>query len=866
MDSAQLQQGIAAKFGSDTDQGCRLLFWYDPEQSFKEVVAELDLPDVTVLDMTGRSIFETKKRIELDEPHTRFLLYFPYAEPAPDNDWFLDVRLYSEQFFADVSSMLLHELGIVKMSLRAHIRDRQAFLANKQRLAALKRLVTDNEDERSLDRKMLAVIVKADSALLSDILLCLFKDYATGLASDDTSLMDTLARFDLTDALWLSLADALGYDAQEPSLADLALKLFCTELWCQIDAPDRDWLLKNVLKTASGRATALAFMASWRDSRRYAQDYESISQLLAQKLEIVHQCSHYSPHQLIECVCFEAIEQIIIRGLVSDLSTNTKSLDHVSFEALLSRRLLSHWCLSYKKYASIYAAMRQAERLMVLRQRYVDGFHFDSCQALYSAYTRELFQFDQAYRLFNEHVQTLVNQGAEILRQLDETIEKLYTQWYLFELGVAWDRLLATENRLEHWTLPDIQAQYRFYDNTVRPRMLSKQTKRLFVVISDALRYEIADELTTLINGEKRFKAELSSQLGVLPSYTALGMAALLPHKTLEYQAQTGVVMVDGQSSAGLENRNTLLGKVNGLAVSAKVLMGWSNQEGRDFIRDYPVIYIYHDTIDAICDKQTGEDRTPLICRTAIDELQDLITRIINRLNGSQVILTADHGFLYQQQALEKPDKTTLPTQPNGAFEAKKRYILGDNLPMDDAYWTGKVANTAAALGETAFMLPKGVQRFHLVGGAQFVHGGAMLQEVCVPIVQIRELQKQQAAKHAKQRVGVVVARMPIKLVNNIDKIRLIQTDPVGEHFVARSLDIYIINSQGEGVSSRETLNFDSHSPVMDERTREACLKLVGANFNRNAAYTLVLEDRETHTRFAEYAVTIDLAFQDDFF
>ena len=52
----------------------------------------------------------------------------------------------------------------------------------------------------------------------------------------------------------------------------------------------------------------------------------------------------------------------------------------------------------------------------------------------------------------------------------------------------------------------------------------------------------------------------------------------------------------------------------------------------------------------------------------------------------------------------------------------------------------------------------------------------------------------------------------------------------------------------------------------MDERTREACLKLVGANFNRNAAYTLVLEDRETHTRFAEYAVTIDLAFQDDFF
>jgi arginine/ornithine N-succinyltransferase beta subunit len=52
----------------------------------------------------------------------------------------------------------------------------------------------------------------------------------------------------------------------------------------------------------------------------------------------------------------------------------------------------------------------------------------------------------------------------------------------------------------------------------------------------------------------------------------------------------------------------------------------------------------------------------------------------------------------------------------------------------------------------------------------------------------------------------------------------------------------------------------------MDERTREARLKLVGSTFERHAAYTLVLEDSETQTRFAQYAVTIDLAFQDDFF
>ncbi|MBE0435748.1 MAG: BREX-1 system phosphatase PglZ type A [Methylomicrobium sp.] len=866
MDITQLQQGIATKFSYGAGQGCRLLFWYDPEQSFKDAIAELDFPDVTVLGMTVVSIFETKKRIELDEPQTRFLLYFPYAEPTPDNDWFLDIRLYSEQFFADVSSILLNELGIPQMSLRAHIRSRQAFFANKQRLAALKRLVTENEDERSLDRKMLAVIVKADSASLSDILLSLLKDYAISLASDDASMVDTIAKFELTDSLWLSLMEEFGYDTKEPSVADFALKLFCTELWCQIDAADRDWLLKNVLKTSSGRATALAFMASWRDSRSYAQYYESISQMLAQKLEVADKCRHYQPHQLVECVSFEVIEQTIIRGLVKDLLEKAKSLDHALFETILSRRLLGHWCIARKDYASIYEAMRNAELLLALRQRYVDGFHYVACNAMYQAYASELYQFDQAYRLFNEHVQTLVNKGAEILRQLDDAVENLYTNWYLFELGVAWDRCLEKENRVEHWQLPGIQPQYRFYKSTVRPRILSKQTKRIFVVISDAMRYEIAEELTSLINGGKRFKADLSSQLGVLPSYTQFGMAALLPHKTLEYQVQTGVVLADGQSSAGLENRNAILEKVNGLAVSAKDLMAWSNQEGRDKIRDYQVVYIYHDTIDAICDKQAGEDRTPLICRTAINEFLDLIGRIINRLNGSQVVLTVDHGFLYQQQALDKPDKAALTMKPSSAFEAKKRYILGDNLPIADNYWKGKVAHTAAVSGATEFMLPKGVQRFHFVGGAKFVHGGAMLQEICVPIVQIRELQKQQVAKHEKQRGGVVVARMPIKLVNNIDKVRFIQTDPVGEHYVARQLEIYIVDSQGEVVSSRETLNFDSSSQVMDERTREARLKLMGSDFDRNAAYILVLEDSETQTRFAQYAVTIDLAFQDDFF
>jgi uncharacterized protein (TIGR02687 family) len=856
-----LIKGIEAKFSNS-----RLVFWYDPEESFRENVSQLAIDGVTVLDMSEQSLFATKKRLELDEPLTPFLLYFPYAEPEADRDWLLDIRLYSEQFFADVSSILLNELGIPKMALRAHIRQRQAFFGDKQRIAALKRFVTENEEAASLDRKMIAVLTKSDSAVLTDILLQLLQAYADSLTSgsDAVGLMGRIEKFELTASLWHELGAQFGYESRQPTLADFVLKLFCTELWSQIEAPDRDWLLNNVLKTGAGKATALAFMTGWRDSRSFAEAHDVIAREMSHQLEVESRCRDYYPVQLVECETFEVIEQAIIRGLVNDLLDVSTRLDRVQFADILSRRLVSHWCLSRPEYTAIYAALRQAELLLYMRQQYVDGFHYDSAKAMYAAYTSELYLFDQAYRLFNENVASVLSKGADVLRQLDEVIENLYTHWYLYELGLAWDRQLDNEDGLQQWKLEGIPLQYHFYEWQVAMCLKSKQAKRIFVIISDAMRYEVAHELTASINNEKRFKAELASQLGVLPSYTQLGMAALLPHKTLSYQG--AVVCADGQSTQGLDKRNAILQRVKGMAVSSKVLMGWSNQEGRDQVRDAEIVYIYHDTIDAIGDKLPTEEQTFAACRTAMQELKDLVARVINRLNGSRVLVTADHGFLFQQKALSAADKTILEAQPSGTIEAKKRYIVGHDLAANQACWQGRIADTANGSGDTEFLIPKGGQRFHFVGGARFVHGGAMLQEVCVPVIAIAALRGTKMAQNEKQPVGIVVKSQPIKMANNIDKISFIQTDAVGEQFIARQVDIFIIDNKGQTVSSRETLNFDSQSTSMDERTRDVRLKLIGSQFDRHAAYTLVLENTATQTRYNQYAVTIDLAFQDDFF
>ncbi|EAN8093150.1 BREX-1 system phosphatase PglZ type A [Salmonella enterica] len=865
MQNQEFIAGLKAKFAEH-----RIVFWHDPDKRFLEELDNLELENVTLLDMTDQSQLAVKKRIEIDEPEQQFLLWFPHDAPPKEFDWLLDIRLYSTEFHADFAAITLNTLGIPQLGLREHIQRRKAFFSTK-RLSALKGLVTEQENEASLDKKMVAVIAGVKTAKTEEILFSLITQYVNQQKDDDSDLENTLAmlkRHDLEGVLWDILNQEMGYQAEHPTLENLILKLFCTDLSAQADPQKREWLEKNVLATPSGRASALAFMVTWRADRRYKEAYDYCAQQMQDALRPEDQYRLSSPYDLHECETTLSIEQTIIHALVTQLLEESTTLDREAFKKLLSERQSKYWCQTRQEYCAIYDALRQAERLLNLRNRHIDGFHYQDSATFWKAYCEELFRFDQAYRLFNEYALLVHSKGAMILKSLDDYIEALYSNWYLAELSRSWNKVLETENRMQEWRIAGVPRQQNFYNEVVKPQFNNPQIKRVFVIISDALRYEVAEELGNQINTEKRFTAELRSQLGVLPSYTQLGMAALLPHDEICYQPGSGdIVYADGLSTSGTPNRDTILKKYKGMAVKSDDLLKWKNQQGRDLIRDYEVVYIWHNTIDAMGDSASTEEKTFEACRNAVVELKDLVTRVINRLHGTRIIVTADHGFLFQQQPLSGQDKTTLQIKPDNTIKNHKRFIIGHQLPADDFCWKGKVADTAGVSDNSEFLIPKGIQRFHFSGGARFVHGGAMLQEVCVPVLQVKALQKTAAEKQPQRRPVDIVKHHPlIKLVNNIDKVSLLQTHPVGELYEPRTLNIFIVDNANNVVSGKERICFDSDNNTMEKRVRDVMLKLIGANFNRRNEYWLILEDAQTETGYQKYPVIIDLAFQDDFF
>ena len=186
-------------------------------------------------------------------------------------------------------------------------------------------------------------------------------------------------------------------------------------------------------------------------------------------------------------------------------------------------------------------------------------------------------------------------------------------------------------------------------------------------------------------------------------------------------------------------------------------------------------------------------------------------------------------------------------------------------MPDAKDAWCGSTKDTAGTASDTRFWVPKGANRFHFVGGARFVHGGAMPQEIVVPVLTVKQLRGEKAESRSKRKVEVISPKPALKMVNNIQRFDLMQTEAVSDQVMPVTVAVAIYEGD-EKVSSEEVVTFDSASDSMTERVKQVRLSLSGKDFDRKRDYFLVLKDKDLNTEIERYRVVIDLAFTDDFF
>ena len=573
---------------------------------------------------------------------------------------------------------------------------------------------------------------------------------------------------------------------------------------------------------------------------------------------------------------FLDVEKAVIRQLRDRVQGTADTIAVDEIREIATRRQAGHWAspgvsgspeIARQALHAVYDALAAAADFFGLRNDHRHGFVFDDAIAMYRAYETELYRFDQLYRHFCESADYAESEGWGVLKPLRSEVEACYSNWYVTNLCLGWGKFVEPDGGaalLAKWRIDDVPNQQRFYDRLVHPRLAEAENRKAYVVISDAFRFEAAEELARDLNGKYRFEASLGSQLGVLPSYTTLGMASLLPHRSLAYKSN-GDVLVDGKPSSSLAQRNGILGAHEGMAVKSDELLAMKKEEGREFVSGRRAIYIYHNVVDAVGDSASSENDTFEAVRKAITEIGDIVRYVINNLNANYVLVTADHGFLFRETALGETDKSKLTEKPPGTVKSKKRYLLGQNLPDHDAVWHGNTATTAEADGDMEFWVPKGANRFHFTGGAKFVHGGAMLQEIVVPVITVKHLKDKKVRDKTKtKQVTVHILGTSHKITTARHRFEMIQMEPVSDRVKPITLKVAVYEGD-EPVTNVETVIFESASDNMDERKKWVQLTLQDRQYDKKTAYRLVLRDAETGVEQESADVIIDRAFTDDF-
>lgn len=865
MNEDQVSTALARLF----QEGHRIIFWNDPDREFEDGLESLSLGNAKLIKVDGSPQLETKIRIERREPEQDFVLYSVAEVPAPADDWLLDIRLYGRTFRADRASILHGELGLLDQTLREHLKLRAKFLANKDRVARLQKLLHETDRASDIDRKMLAVIVRVEQPdVLNTVTALMSGSFADGLHSE-SELWSEVEKFGLAESFWSFAKIEFGYDDPAPSLRGLLTRLFVTD-FAHFAGSEVPVALRHLCLPRNRWPNAGVCLAQWRDSHTRSEAYDRLSDLVATSVGIDKCLTSMPMEALLEVKTFEVVEKCVAAQLRDRIVETKSAIKPAEVRAIALRRQDGYWAdperggdVSHRKALhAVYEALVAAADLFDLRNKFGDGFVYSNAKDMFDAYASDLWRFDRLYRDFILAADRAEAEGWDILKGLKTTVEECYVNWFLQKVSQKWGSFLEG-GLLDDWKLDGVRNQQRFFDAKVAAA-LEDSVKRVFVIVSDAFRYEAAKELIDDLNGRFRVKASIEPMLGVLPSYTALGMAALLPHDKLSYPAAAEPVLVDGISSAA-PNRGNILAKRKGIAVKADEIREMKKEDGRELVRPYEVVYIYHNVIDARGDSASTEGETFEAVKQAVREIADLVKKtIIDKLNGAVVFVTADHGFLFQEKRLDLTDKNALKDRPAGTLIAKKRYLLGRDLPKSDVAYRGEIAVTAGADGGMQFWIPKGNNRFHFVGGSRFVHGGAMLQEIVVPVVTVREKEGSSREKTRTTHVPVTVLGQTHKITTNRWAVELLQTEKVTDRRKAVTLDIGVYDGSSP-ITNVERMTFDSASDVFEERKRRVILSLEQRTYDKKKPYYLVLRNVATEAEEGRVEVSINIAFMDEF-
>ena len=861
MDADKVIQDLNRRFAAPLPEFYqrRIIFWYDEDQEFADKLDEIVLENAKIVVLTGSNAFAVKKLLNHDDLTSNYLVYSPVSYDRQDDNWLLDIELYSEEFRADLISIWMDEMDIPPTpAMRKQVKHYRKYFNAKDRRA---RIVAQNKvpsTPAQLHMAVMAAICGLKNPQPNQIIRSVFR---AGLDVQNNAIYREFINYGSEDAFWAMVRQGCGFYEEEHDLGRLAIHLLLTAS-TRTMRPEYLAGLDSFISMPH-QAYCYDFISEWLHGEDREQLYD-VARYVEDEAHLNQRFAKLAVDDLVNTECFPCINEVILTKLMTEISNHIIDVDTIS--ATVEKRRTCAW---YESFENFYDGLLQVANMQRFFKEHSAGFHTADAKGIWKEYTENYYQMDTYYRLFHLSFQKSLETSNilldDLFKHVADKVEGLYSHWFLGGLGNNWSDVCADE--LEQFgKVLEIAKQEDFY----RSRIKNSDT-RVFVIISDALRYEVAASLADQLRRETQSKVSLSSMQSIFPSITKFGMAALLPHKELSAEVRNDILTVfaDAQSTAST-NRDKVLKNENpsSVALQYKNIIGMKRAERSALVKGMDVVYLYHDTIDDA--SHTSDTSVFPACDKAISELKNLVRIIVNEFGGTRIMITADHGFLYTYSPLTEDDKVDKTSFNGMDVEYGRRYAImqkgaAPKYLMPVKFLDGKSEFDGFAPRESIRIKMNG-------GGLNFVHGGISLQEMVVPVIEYRYLRndsmeyKRNKQKYDTKPVTVSLLSANRKISNMIFSLNFYQKDAVGDNREATTYLVYFTDESGKQISDVQKIIADKASDNGADRTFRCNFNLKSLKYSNTATYYLVIADEQGLQMPQREQFQIDIAFAVDEF
>lgn len=469
-----------------------------------------------------------------------------------------------------------------------------------------------------------------------------------------------------------------------------------------------------------------------------------------------------------------------------------------------------------------------------------------------AAYQRVWFRIDQLYRLSTESYYKLAPDSKlfDTMQRAKKNADLHYAK-VANRMNLEWTKCIADSGGMGNIHL---LRQQDFYEKKVEPVQ-----KKIVVIISDALRYEVADELMSTM-AKRKHVAHLDAALAMLPTETKFCKPALFPHNHLKLygKEEEQDMSVDDKILGDTSSRKAqlLAFKDNAECVNFDKVAKYDQEVNREIFK-HPLVYVMHDKIDH---NSHGAPANVVVesCRQTINELETLIHKIHETYNVTQVIVTSDHGFLFNDIVFEDKDKDRIKED---ALERTSRYYLTNSDEPVNGITKYKLQDVSGIENADGVYVgvPTGTNRLYAPSGDYiFAHGGGSMQEMIIPVL-ISEYEREDT----KQSVGVMVLDRKLSIQASRLRFKLLQTDAVSMEMRGRVVTCAVYDGD-EPVTPIKTYPLDKTSPSLDERKIQVDLTL-NKKVGNKVLQLRVYDVNDTDNPLLKENVTNNTLIENDF-